>query len=96
MKFRRGKKEGIISPERRTGIRGGGENNLNTFVITTEVVKRGLKVKGNMSNIHKNMVQASVNTWFILTNTMEGVVRSICPREGSVRKRGKEGKKMRP
>jgi hypothetical protein len=65
-------------------------------MIATKIVKRSFKIKGSMPNIHKDMIQAKVDTRFVLSNAVKSVVgfRRSC--KGGVRERGKERKEMRP
>ena len=68
----------------------------SVMVTAGEVVKNGSRGKGSVAHIHKNVIQTRVHRNMVVVDLMEGVVRGISTCKGSVRKRSKHRKQVRP
>ena len=66
------------------------------MVTAGEVVKNGSRGKRSVAHIHKNVIQMRVHRNMMVVDLMEGVVRGISTCKGSVRKRSKHRKQVRP
>src|SRR6185295_17424728 len=94
----RGRKKGsVVTPEERGRKRRGSKSDMDSVMVTAgEVVKNSSRGKGSVAHIHKNVIQTRVHRDMMAVNLMEGVVRGISTCKGSIRKRSKHRKQVRP